>query len=354
MRVGFVFVTCRPDTVFNCISSYVDNAIKYNHQFDIILIEDSVDDLKPELLDKLRTLKFPFSYYTHKLIDTDLGPDAWIFPHNSGACRGYGFLKSYARRHDMMLTVDDVVYATDDDFVGLHWKALCQKGDGKWYNPFNNITKLEEFYSRGFPYNSRATTPVVLNQGIQLVGPDVDSVTLKKIKAMDGVFPWIAGEPYNPWWMILPIGVYTTIAYTSVAIKYEAIPAYYTQLMGEDIYGHKINRFDDIWSGLFLKKIADHMGHTISHGKPITEHRKVARPLINDLNSEKRGIEIMDQLWQVVDKIQLTQASYVKCYKELANEIEKRSELLVYPDYIKKNCEAMRVWCRLIKERNHA
>lgn len=351
MKLAFVFVTCRGNSIFSCIESYVNNAKKYNHSFDVFLVEDTEEEKNKELENRIRELGFDFFYYTHKDIKNDLRDNAYIFPQHSGACRGYAFLKIYQQNYDYMFTVDDDVLALDNyDFIGLHLRALELKGDGKWYNPFDNLLLTEQnIYSRGFPYNSRKITPVVLNQGVQLVGLDVDSVTLKNLGAYNGVLTTEALSLWKQSNIIVPSGVYTTISYTSVCIKQIAIPAYYTQLMQEEIEGIRINRFDDIFSGLFLKKIADHLGFTVSHGLPISEHRKVARDIDVDVMSEKRGIELMDPLWQIVDEIKLSGSSFLSCYRELAEQLEKKAENIVYSDYVKKNSRAMKIWCNLLE-----
>jgi hypothetical protein len=334
----------------NCVNSYVTNALRFGHDFDIFLVEDSVLAKKEFLINGLNDLPFKSFYYTHEDIAKELEENAWIFPKNSGACRGFGFLKAYKGDYDVLLTVDDDVFAIqNEDFVGLHLSALELKGDGQWYNPFSNIEGLEDIYSRGFPYNSRKEFSVILNQGTQLIGPDVDSITLQAYNIKDGIFPFHGSKLFKPNWIIVPKGVYTTVSYTSVAIKSFAIPAYYTQLMGEELNGLKINRFDDIWSGLFLKKVADYLGYSVSHGPPISEHRRVTRSLEENLSSEKRGIEIAEYLWKIVDRINLCGTSFLESYNDLAYKLENKVSEMPYPEYIQKNCKAMKTWCELLE-----
>jgi len=357
MKIGFVFVTCRPETILDVITAYVDNAIQFKQKFDIILMEDSLEEPREKLIREIKYLAVnnmdtKAFYYTHASAKEDLGEDAYIFPHKAGACRGYGLLKAYEMGYDVILTIDDDVWPIDgENFVGKHLRALNGKGDGCWWNPFKNIIGLEKYYSRGFPYNVRENSEVVLNQGIQLHGADVDSITLQECNAESGIFPHVGNCTYIPHGVIIPNGSYTTIAYTSVAIKRKAMPVYYSQLMNTEVDGKMIGRFDDIWSGVFLQRIARHFDCCVSHAPPMSDHRKIPRPLQKDIDAEAPGIKLNEDMWKIADECQFISRSWIDCYEELAHFVASKAVSFDYPDYIRKNCEAMLVWCKLIRER---
>lgn len=112
-----------------------------------------------------------------------------------------------------------------------------------------------------------------------------------------------------------------------------------------------IDRFDDIWSGIFLKKITDHLDDKLCLGKPSVYHDKRPRNIFKDLKSELEGMIINEKLWKVVDDIELNGKDYYECYSELADGIEKRlyefNEKL-HEDLIKLQVEKMKIWLSII------
>ena len=101
------------------------------------------------------------------------------------------------------------------------------------------------------------------------------------------------------------------------------------------------DRFDDIWAGLFAKKIIDHLGLAVINGSPFIEHRK-ASDLAKNLIKEKRGIIQNETLWKAVDAVRLTKKTPASCYQELAEKI-------VFPRtaYFKNLRQAMEIWASL-------
>jgi hypothetical protein len=64
-----------------------------------------------------------------------------------------------------------------------------------------------------------------------------------------------------------------------------------------------VGRFDDIWSGVFLKRAADIAGDAILTGTPLCEHNKAPRPTFDDLNNEVPALELNEHVWEVVHDV---------------------------------------------------
>jgi hypothetical protein len=113
--------------------------------------------------------------------------------------------------------------------------------------------------------------------------------------------------------------------------------------MGEDAHGKRwgFDRFDDIWAGIFAKKILDHLGLGVANGSPFVEHRK-ASDVKKNLLRERRGMAANEDMWRWVSEVKFTQATILGCYRELAQKI-------VFPKsfYFTKLRRAMVVWARL-------
>jgi hypothetical protein len=67
----------------------------------------------------------------------------------------------------------------------------------------------------------------------------------------------------------------------------------------------KIDRFDDIWSGLVVKKICDRMGYSIINGKPLCRHNKAPRSTFKDIMLEAPGLEANETLHKLIHSVDL-------------------------------------------------
>lgn len=103
----------------------------------------------------------------------------------------------------------------------------------------------------------------------------------------------------------------------NLAFKPEIIPAPYFLLMG---HGYEFDRFGDIWSGIILKKICDHLGYAITSGEPVVHHRRASNVWAN-LRKEDPGLEVNEEFWRVIDKVCLSGKTFVECYQEIARSL---------------------------------
>jgi len=65
----------------------------------------------------------------------------------------------------------------------------------------------------------------------------------------------------------------------NTALVSRVIPAFYQIYMNSMC----IDRFDDIWSGILLKKIAGHLGDNLSIDEPLAYHNKRLRTIYSSL-----------------------------------------------------------------------
>jgi reversibly glycosylated polypeptide/UDP-arabinopyranose mutase len=100
----------------------------------------------------------------------------------------------------------------------------------------------------------------------------------------------------------------------SLPFRVEALPMMYLPLMGE---GQPYDRFDDIWGGIIAKRVCDHLGWSITIGRPIVDHRRASGPFRN-LVKEAAGIRRNETFWQEVDAIGLRGTSPGGCMLEIA------------------------------------
>ena len=140
----------------------------------------------------------------------------------------------------------------------------------------------------------------------------------------------------------IPVGSYFPLCGMNLAFRPLAVPALYCLLMGKD---YAFDRFGDIWSGIILKKIADHLGYCINSGRPAIRHLR-ASSVWDNLKKEAPGLEVNEEFWAVVDRIPLRGGSFRECYQEIA------AGLTLQGSYWEKLRQAMLVWADLFVERD--
>ncbi|HYM13035.1 MAG TPA: hypothetical protein VEU62_20010 [Bryobacterales bacterium] len=284
-----------------------------------------------------------------------------IIPYNSDNRRNAGFLMALDRGCDVLLSIDDDNYCTEDDFYAGHAVAGSRvsgpvvRSTNGW---FNICTMMENdagmlFYPRGFPAARRNGSPgiaretrevfIAANAGLWIEDPDIDAVTrlYREFKTTRlSAEPVILGPEANS-----PINTQNT------AVCRQAVPAYYYVVMGDDLGGAKIDRYGDIWSGYFLKKCADHLGHFVMVGHPVARHIRNRHDLFVDLRQELYGMMLTDPLVEMLGSLTLAGGDYAAAYLDLSRKLEQAVEASQHPyitpevrAYFRKICSNMRVW----------
>jgi len=288
-----------------------------------------------------------------------------VIPERCHAETSFGFLVAYEEKPDIILEVDDDVFPfADHALVGAHTRNLLGNDGvtvdcrGKWYNTMENLTFTRSMmlYARGHPYGERAEIEYltwknsgdkcVLNMGLWTGCPDLDALTILYNGGMNGQCS-IAATGCKRDKVIVDKGTYFPVCSMNTAFLCEVAPAFYqlySNFMG-------IDRFDDIWSGVFIKKIADHLGRKVSLGSPLVTHRKRPRDTFKDLRKEFEGMVINEKLWALVDQIELEGSEYWDAYNSLIEELEKRIPQAftepLHREFLEAQLQKMRLWLKI-------
>jgi hypothetical protein len=86
-----------------------------------------------------------------------------------------------------------------------------------------------------------------------------------------------------------------------------------------------VGRFDDIWSGVFLKRACDVLGKTIYNGFPLCEHNKAPRSTFDDLQNEVAGLELNEHLYEIVDDVGGDADSFAGVFEAMGRELAEGS-----------------------------
>jgi len=351
------------------LHDYAQNFVKYGHQeeVEILVIGDmkTPDGAVASLMDEIRSLGVSAQYLPIPAQERWLArfPELKeIIPYNSDNRRNIGYLMAVERGADIVICLDDdnFVNPKEDFFeahsiVGQTLEFDAVSTDSGWFNICQMLQTQPErtIYPRGFPYSKRwkggnvkrrrARGRIVVNEGLWLGDPDIDSITrlTEDVKTI-GVLQEC---------VVLDHDTYAPINTQNTAFHRDVLPCAYFVLMGADIRGLKIDRYGDIWFGLFAKKIIDHMGDYVSFGKPFTHHRRNYHNLLKDLQQEFWAIILTDVLVEFLESATLEGNSYSGCYAELADRLEEFAGNHKHLDdevrsYFRQISSAMRIWVK--------
>ncbi|MCW5853472.1 MAG: hypothetical protein KIT87_25620 [Anaerolineae bacterium] len=317
MKVSVVVPTIRESSIQNFLAAWqVELA-----QTHIIVVEDN-----PEPTFGLAH-SLAVTHYSWQDIERDLGQDSWIIPRRTDCIRSYGYYKAYLHQPDLIITLDDDCYpdSAHPDFVQRHWERIQAGGLSEAW-----CSTGEGTLPRGVPYfNRRRHWPCVLNHGLWTQIPDFDAPT----QLLHSRHP----TPYIPIDQTIPVGQYFPMCGMNVAFVPHIVPAFYFWLMGRD---YEYDRFGDIWAGICLKKICDHLGYAINSGGPYIAHQRASN-VWDNLRKEAAALRMNEELWAVVDRMTLHGATFQDCYREVAHQ------LTIPGDYWTRLKHAMLHWADL-------
>ncbi len=281
----------------------------------IIVVEDN-----PE-----RTFKIPddkVDHYSWKEIEKEWGDDAWIFSRRDSAIRCFGFWKAWTLDSKIIFSLDDDCYPLPgEDFLQGHLNNLCLMP--QWTESIPGLR------TRGLPYFNKGEIETVVNMGLWTNVADLDAIQ-QLANPIPDFYPMVENR-------IIPRYQYFPFCGMNFAFRRRVTSLTYFPLMGE---GSPYRRFDDIWFGIILKKICDHLDWNVSVGHPFIEHKKASDPMVN-LVKEAPGIKRNETFWEVVNNIRLTQTHPTECMFEVSEAFKAEDD-----DYIKKLGKAIEVWAR--------
>jgi len=353
------------------LDGYVENILAHGHSDVSFTI---IGDLKtpPEIRDYLEGLARrglgPVEYW-----DVDR-QKAWLkrfpdldrlIPYNSIQRRNLGYLAAYEAGSDVIISIDDDNFVTDDDFVGMHScvgtirELRAVRSSTSWFNPCDmlEVRPRRRIYHRGFPHSKRWAKEelsfrqergrVVVNAGLWLETPDVDAVThLEEPVEVVGL-----KSDFSDAAVALAGGTWAPFNSQNTAFHRSLLPCMYLVVMGDRIDGLRVDRFDDIWMSYFTRKIADHLGDYIQFGRPLLRQSRNPHDFMRDLVWELPGMILTNKLIITLEQLELSSGDYLSCYVELAGRLreavcEAREYTYEEKGYLLKLTDGMRVWAK--------
>jgi len=311
---------------YDCMRAYFDNARDHGFDLDrlfvLLVTEDFCDVAAMErMLDEEGVDGAVFDGTRREAwFDSRRVPEfSHLIPAASHAQTSFGLLYLWAHpRFERGVFIDDDTRPHDEwDFFGRHMANLDRTGevesvrsDERWVNVLYQRADEHGLYPRGYPYSAmdetvetgtRELSDVVASQGLWTNVPDLDAVRILADGDLRGQAQTrTAREDFDGDFVADP-GQYLTVCSMNLAFEREVIPAFYQLPMDDNEWD--VGRFDDIWSGVFLKRAADLLGKEILSGYPLCAHDKAPRPTFDDLANEVPGLELNEHVWEVVDGV---------------------------------------------------
>lgn len=313
MKIYIVVPTIREKNITEFLVAW-EKELK---DYIIIIIEDNPQ--KTFNINKSNVLHFSWED-----IDNELKEKSWIIPRRTDCIRSYGYYKAYKLGADIIITLDDDCFPLDEYFVDKHIASLTKGNENAWES------SLENLKPRGVPYfNLNRNNECLLNHGMWEGIPDYDAVTQLNLIRLNLKTEWVDKT--------ISKGKYFPMCGMNLAWKRELTPAMYFLLMGKN---YEYDRFGDIWSGIIIKKILDHLNYAVNSGSPAILHKRASNVWKN-LQKELPGLPINEEFWQRIDNIKLTALNIKDCYLEIAENLNMEGE------YWKKLKTAMKIWANL-------
>jgi hypothetical protein len=311
---------------YDCMRSYFENARE--HGFDLsrlhvlLVTEDFCDTasmrrllqeegVSGEVFDGTRRQE----WYEAQGIEEY----AHVVPAASHAETSFGLLYMWANpRFEYGFFIDDdTLPHAEADFFGRHLRNLGYEGeieavasDEQWVNVLYQNHDEHGLYPRGYPYSAMDETvetetttveDVVASQGLWTNVPDLDAVRILMDGDLRGQAQTRTTRQDFTGDFVASEGNYLTVCSMNLAFEREIIPAFYQLPMDDNEWS--VGRFDDIWSGVFLKRACDLLGKQIYNGAPLCEHNKAPRSTFDDLHNEVAGLELNEHVWELVDSV---------------------------------------------------
>lgn len=339
-NVALIVPSIRKDSFERFIREWSDTALF--EIADLILVEDNPKQtffIGTDFQDR----GYSLTHLSWADIPHEMG---WIIPRRSDTVRSYGYWYAWSKGYEYLMTLDDDCYPSAS-YPNLADGHLGMLNRTKWFNTLTAVTP------RGIPYKNLGERRVYVNHGIWEGVLDYDA-------PHQLVDP--AAELYSHDNRIVPSGAYFPMCGMNVMWRAEATILMYHLLMGRwkpdinlsddaDKDGLSLlpfDRFGDIWCGILMKKVADHLGWAVSSGTPYIHHDR-ASDTFKNLRKEASGIEVNEWFWQRVDEIHLTGSDPVDCYVQLAHGIRRFGG--EHSMYWLRLSDAMQEWADLFKVR---
>jgi hypothetical protein len=360
-----------------CLTGYVENAARHGYADDLTVIVVGDRKTPPETGNYLADLG---RLHPGRITYMDVpGQQAFLrkWPafdlvtrYNCIQRRNVGYLQAALQGAEVVISVDDDNFFTEDDFfahhlaVGTEVTVPVVSHPSGWWNICERLATdpPRKFYHRGYPKSKMDWVPgqgvvetktvkVMVNAGLWLKNPDVDATAnIEEPINVVGMND-IAGDRR----CALEKGTWCPFNSQNTAFDMQVLPAMYLVTMLDWVRGYRIGRLDDIWMAYFFRALGDPLGHHVLYGPPLVTQDRNPHDFVKDLAEELPGYILTEKLVRYLRDFKGGDPDYLEGYLDLCYFLRDKSEgdpNLERPEreYLRSMVLGMMAWQGAVKE----
>lgn len=271
-NICIVVPTIREDQLKKFKAAWADLFAK--HDVELIVVHDGERD----------KVYLEHDTPTRLSIKDVMGKDEDLIFNKTAAVRnlGFAYVAKELTEATTIITLDDDVTPGYRDPIWEHMAAMIYNRPISWINTMDNR------YARGFPYAIREEAPVKVSHGFWEGVHDFDAPTQLMLA------PNNLGDD-TQYQGVIPKGVYYPMSSMNLAFHRDALPFMYMAPSGERTPG--IDRFDDIWCGIYSKRELDKRNWAVVTGYSTVQHDRASN-VFKNLQKEAKGLEWNEEVWK--------------------------------------------------------
>ncbi|XP_021283091.1 probable UDP-arabinopyranose mutase 5 isoform X2 [Herrania umbratica] len=285
-------------------------------RFHLIIVKD------PDLKEELKIPEgFNLDVYKKSDIDRMVGSSTSIL-FSGYSCRYFGYLVS--RKKYIVSVDDDCLPARDNkgflvDAVAQHITNLRTPATPFFFNTLYDPFSEGADFVRGYPFSLRSGVKCALSCGLWLNLADHDAPT-QALKTRQRNSRYVDAVITVPARALAPIsGI--NIAFDREVVGPALVPA--LRLAGEGKF--RWETMEDIWSGMCVKVVCDHLGLGVKSGLPYV-WRTDRGDAIASLKKEWEGVKLMEEVVPFFQSVRLprTATTAEDCVIEVAKAVKEQ------------------------------
>lgn len=261
------------------------------------------------------------------------------------SCRYFGYLVS--RKKYIISIDDDCIPAKDNnghivDVVAQHITNLKAPATPFFFNTLYDPYRKGADFVRGYPFSLRSGVTCALSCGLWLNLADYDAPT-------QALKPEQRNSRYVDAVMTVPVRSLMPVSGINIAFDREVVgPALFPALRLSAEGKIRWETVEDIWSGMCVKVICDHMGIGVKTGIPYV-WRKERGDAIESLKKEWEGVKLMEEVVPFFQSVRLPRSAVTAedCVVDMARAVKEQLGK-VDPMFARAG-DAMADWVRLWK-----
>ncbi|XP_047334510.1 probable UDP-arabinopyranose mutase 5 isoform X1 [Impatiens glandulifera] len=283
-------------------------------KYHLIIVKDT--DLKEELI---IPKGFNLDIYTKNEIDRIVGGK---FLFSGYSCRYFGYLVS--RKKYIISIDDDCIPAKNDkgeltDIVSQHLSNLKTPATPYFFNTLYDPYREGADFVRGYPFSLRSGVHCAMSCGLWLNLADFDAPT-QVLK------PELRNSRYVDAVMTVPIRTMMPVSGINLGFDRDLVgPAMVPalRLAGEGKF--RWETMGDVWSGLCVKAVCDHLAMGMKTGLPYV-WRKERGDAVQSLKKEWEGVKMMEEVVPFFQSLRLSPEAVTAedCVAEIASAVKER------------------------------